>query len=112
MSYNEDLDFLCEIYDLNDMHMDIIKESMRITHAYDTIGDPQILTEGLSDIIGKMGDFFKKMAEKVKEFFRKIICRRKGEYPGMPLNRKFIVKVVGAGEKTIDYSGERVNVKM
>ena len=40
------------------------------------------------------------------------IGRRKGEYPGMPLNRKFIVKVVGAGEKTIDYSGERVNVKM
>jgi hypothetical protein len=30
----------------------------------------------------------------------------------MPLNRKLNVKVIGAGEKTIDYSGERVNVKM
>lgn len=36
----------------------------------------------------------------------------KGNGTGVPLNRKFIVKVVGAGEKTIDYSGERVNVKM
>ena len=40
------------------------------------------------------------------------VGRRKGEYPGMPHNRKFIVKVVGACEKTIDYSGERVNVKL
>jgi alpha-D-xyloside xylohydrolase len=40
------------------------------------------------------------------------VGRRKGEYPGMPLNRKLNVKVIGAGEKTIDYSGERVNVKM
>ena len=73
MPYNDEVDFLCEIYDLNDMHMDVIRETMRINHAYDTIGDPQILTEGLSDIINKMGDFFKKMAEKVKEFFRKIL---------------------------------------
>jgi alpha-D-xyloside xylohydrolase len=40
------------------------------------------------------------------------IDSRKGNYPGMPLNRKLNVKVIGAGEKTIDYSGERVNVKM
>jgi len=40
------------------------------------------------------------------------VGRRKGEYPGMPLNRKLNVKVIGAGEKTIDYSGKRVNVKL
>ena len=71
MSYNDELDFLCEIYDLNELHLGIVKETMCINHAYQTIGVPEILTEGFSDILGKMGDFFKKMGEKIKEFFRK-----------------------------------------
>jgi alpha-D-xyloside xylohydrolase len=37
---------------------------------------------------------------------------RKGEYPGMLKSRKFNVKVVGLGEKTVDYSGKRVKVSM
>ena len=40
------------------------------------------------------------------------IDRRMGEYPGMIKERKFNVKVAGGTEKTVDYSGSRVRVKL
>lgn len=69
----EDMNFLSEIYSLNEIHFDIVRENIRTIHAYRTIGDPEILTECTLDMFGKMGEFFKKMIDKIKEFFKKIL---------------------------------------
>lgn len=68
----EDISLLADIYDLNKSNFNMVKEVMRAEHAYRMIGDPQILEESFTDMLNKMGDFFKNMAEKIKEFFRKI----------------------------------------
>lgn len=68
----EDISLLADIYDLNKLNFNIVKESMRAEHAYRMIGDPDILTEGFADILSKMGEFFKNMVKHIKEFFRKI----------------------------------------
>lgn len=69
---NDDISLLAEIYELNELNYDIAKETVMYNHAYRTIGNPDILTEGFADSLGKIGDFFKKMIEKIKEFFKKI----------------------------------------
>jgi alpha-D-xyloside xylohydrolase len=40
------------------------------------------------------------------------IDKRKGDFPGMLQQRKFNVKVMGGAEKSVDYNGNRVRVKL
>lgn len=68
----EDMSLLGDIYDLNKLNFEMVKEDLRVQHAYKMIGDPQILIEGFSDMLGKMGDFFKNMSKKIAEFFKKL----------------------------------------
>ena len=68
----EDISLLADIYDLNAIHFNIVKEDLRVDHAYRMIGDSQIIVEGMSDMLSKMGNFFKVMIDKIKEFFRKM----------------------------------------
>ena len=70
---NDDIQYLAEIYELNDLNFQIVKETIKYTHAYKVIGNEQILIEGFMDVVNKMGEFFKKMIEKIKEFFKKIL---------------------------------------
>ena len=67
----EDLNFLSDIYALQQIHFNIIKENIRAQHMYRVTQDSYVLTEGFTDILNSMGDFFKKAIEKIKEFFRK-----------------------------------------
>ena len=67
-----DIDCLSDIISLEQFHFDIVKENIRYNHMKKIPNTtPDILTEAFSDIIGKMGEFFKKMITSVKEFFRK-----------------------------------------
>lgn len=70
---SDDINYLTEIYELNEFNAYIIKENVKYVHAYRTIGNPDILTEGFTDMLGNMGEFFKKMIDKIKEFFKKIL---------------------------------------
>ena len=65
---------LLEIYDLEEAKFDIVRENVRYMTAYQISGDESILVEGFTDILGKMGNFFKMMIEKIKEFFKKILA--------------------------------------
>lgn len=68
----DDISFLAEIYSLEDMTLQIAKENVKYVHAYQTIGNVDILTEGFTDSLQKIGNFFKAMIEKIKQFFKKI----------------------------------------
>ena len=76
MSYEvsfEELNFLAEMYELENLHYGIIKENIQREHMYRVTKDPEILVEGFSSMIDSMANFFKKMIEKIKEFFRKAL---------------------------------------
>lgn len=64
---------LSDIYDMNNLHYDIVKEDMTRLHYFNITGNSEILMEGFSDILTKMGDYFKKLIEKIKAFFKKIL---------------------------------------
>lgn len=68
----DDINYLADMYALEELNFQMAKENVKYVHAYNTIGNPDILTEGFSDMLGNMGNFFKKMIEKIKEFFKKI----------------------------------------
>lgn len=68
-----DYELLSEVYDLNQLHFSIVKENVIRNHYYNTTGEVDVLTEGFTDIISKIGDFFKTMIEKIKKFFKKVL---------------------------------------
>ena len=69
----EDIDYLSDIFSLEEAHFGIVKENIRYNHMMNIPNTPhEILTEAFADVIQKMGDFFKKMIVSIKEFFRKL----------------------------------------
>ena len=64
---------LTEIYDMDKLHYDIVKEDVIRSHYYNMTENTQILMEGFSDILSKMGDYFKQLIEKIKAFFKKVL---------------------------------------
>lgn len=64
---------LTEIYDIDKLHYDIVKEDVIRSHYYNMTENTQILMEGFSDILSKMGDYFKQLIEKIKAFFKKVL---------------------------------------
>ena len=68
-----EIELMEEIYSLESMHHNLIVENFRINHAYKSIGNIEIITEGMDNTIKKIADFFKQMIEKIKSFFPKKI---------------------------------------
>ena len=64
---------LTEIYDMDKLHYDIVKEDVIRSHYYNMTENTQILMEGFSDILSKIGDYFKQLIEKIKAFFKKVL---------------------------------------
>ena len=64
---------LTEIYDMDKLHYVIVKEDVIRSHYYNMTENTQILMEGFSDILSKMGDYFKQLIEKIKAFFKKVL---------------------------------------
>ena len=69
-AYDSNISFLTEIYELNQLDFEITKETLKYMHQYKISGNESILVEGFLDSVSKMGDFFKRMIEKIKDFFK------------------------------------------
>ena len=67
-----EIELMEEIYSLESMHHDLVVENVRTNHAFKSIGNIDIITEGTNNTIKKIADFFKQMIEKIKEFFNKV----------------------------------------
>ena len=64
---------LTDIYDMNNLHYNIVKEDIIRGHYYNMTENTEILMEGFSDMLSKMGDYFKTLIEKIKAFFKKVL---------------------------------------
>ena len=85
----DDMSFLSEMCELNDLYFNIIKEDMQAHHAYRTIGDPNILLESASSVASSIKKFFSKLIEKIKEFFRKVFMKINAHFMDID---KFVTK--------------------
>lgn len=71
--YNDQFEVLSEIYELDCMHYDIIKENIRRDHLIAVSDDdPQIIMESFRDITNKMGNLMKTLIKKVADFCKKM----------------------------------------
>lgn len=71
--YNDQLEVLSEIYELDKMHYDIIKESIRRDHLIAVSeNDAQIVVESFHDITNKMGNLIKTLIQKFTDFCKKM----------------------------------------
>ena len=68
----DNTDCLSDIYCLERMHFDIVKDGIRYQHMTVVGESEEILMEAFSDIISKMSELFKKMIASIKEFFKKL----------------------------------------
>lgn len=66
-------DVLHEIYESDCEAIQIAQAKVLMEHAYRISGDSDILMEGFADICHSIADWFKKLANAIKEFFLKFI---------------------------------------
>ena len=69
----DDLEVLSEIYDIEVLHYNMIKESVRRDHIIAVSeNDPSIVVEGFYDLLGDVGEIIRLIIKKIKDFFVKI----------------------------------------
>ena len=68
----DEMDCLSDIYCLERMNCDIVKDGVKYNHMIAVGESQEILLEAFADIISKMGEMFKKMVNSIKEFFKKL----------------------------------------
>lgn len=68
----DNTDCLSDIYCLERMNFDIVKDGVRYQHMVAVGESQEILLEAFADIITKMGEMFKKMIASIREFFKKL----------------------------------------